>query len=413
MATIANIAAMDAILKDRPLIDFIQEAMNKATKFASKVNQQLTISGRKGIFPVMFDFNEGVYVLGDGEAWGTPRVAEPVLAEVKSRYVYALFEITGPTMTATRDSLGAFRDALSLQLEKTIEGLKINTAVLQLGDSSGKLAVVKSRTDADTFVVISPFGLTTYKGDVPVKNILRKQMPFDVTPDGSTFRVSGGTISALTHGSTSTTVDWTGTESGTIAANDFLVRSKGWNRGFDGLFGGIQNTGTYLNVARAGNVGWQGVLLDASGGGTAALPLEPSMLQDVLDLIAEASGRRPTHIVCNYKMRRAIENLYTQQIRFAPSNINAGLSPEDEGALAVEGIPVIAERFFPPQHIAFVDVNTWYHVIEQDVEWLSGRGDSVLHFLLTSDKYTAVLRTFRNFCTLFPAANGLLYGVKE
>lgn len=410
----ATLSLMDAILKDRYLLDYVMDRVNKATRFAERVTQKLTISGRKAVFATSFDLNEGVYILSDNVDFGDPLAAKPYNFEVKIRRIYALFDITGPTLIDTRDNLGAFQDALSFQIERTVDGLKVNTAVHMLGDSSGKLAVVKSRTDADTFVVVKPFGLTTYKGDVPVKNIIRRNMPFDITPDGSTFRVTAGQISALTHSATTTTVDWTGTESGTVAANDFLVRASGWNQGFDGFFGAVQTSGTYLNLSRAGNVGWQGVVLDATNGGTTAVLLEPSMLQDAIDLVAD-SGERPDLILVNYKMRRNIENLYSPQIRFAPQVINAGTSPspEAEGDITVDKIPVIADRFFPPQHIGFVNTRSWYHIVGQEPEWIQSGNGSVLNFLLSGDKFRAVLRVYKNFCCFYPAANGYLYGVAE
>jgi glycogen synthase len=85
-----------------------------------------------------------------------------------------------------------------------------------------------------------------------------------------------------------------------------------------------------------------------------------------------------------------------------------------EGTLSFDDIPIVAERFFPPEHIGFIDVNTWYHCIDKDVEWIRGLDGSVLHFgAVTSDVFTAVLRTYRNFACLYPAANGYVFGLEE
>jgi len=178
-ATQADLSRLDAILKDRPLVDSLQVAMNKATPLLEKFTQQIELSGRKGIFPVSFGVNEGIYARADKGTFGDSQVDAPVLAEVRAKFVYAIFEISGPTISASRDKIGSFEDALSLQLEQTIDGVKLDMARLSLGKSSGVICTVQSRTDADTSVVDNPFGLT-YKVDRPVRNLLRKNMPIDI-----------------------------------------------------------------------------------------------------------------------------------------------------------------------------------------------------------------------------------------
>jgi hypothetical protein len=413
-ATQADLARLDAILKDRPLLDGIQEAINTATPFAEKITQQLSLSGRKGIFPVQFGVNEGIYARADKGTFGDSQVDSPVLAQVQAKFIYALFEISGPTMSATRDDAGAFEDALALSLENTITGVKLDMARMILNkDSNGEIALVQSKTDTDTIVVDSPFGLTTYKSNVDVKNILRKNMPvdvIDVTAPPATKHHTNGAITAVTHSGTGTTLDLSTTEATAPADGDFVTRASNWGNEIDGFFAAVQTTGTYLNVARAGNVGWQGVVVDAANGGASAVALDPDMLRDTVDQIMEDSGEAPEMIVCNYKGRRNIYNLYAPQIRYAPMVLPAGLREE---TLAFDDMPVLAERFFPPQHIGFVNTRFWYHAIDKDVEWIQGLNGTVLHFTLTADTFKAVLRTYRNTACLYPAANGFLWGVSE
>jgi len=413
-ATQADLARLDAILKDRPLMDEIQKALNTATPFAEKVTQQLTLSGRKGIFPVQFGVNEGIFARADKGSFGDSQVDQPSLAEVKAKFIYALFEISGPTMSATRDAPGAFEDALSLQLENTITGVKLDMARMILNknaaNQNGLIANVQSRTDADTWVLHNPFGLT-YKSNRPVRNILRRGMAIDVFTTGTgTAQATNSVISTVTHSATGTTVDVAPGETGTVAATNDVMRNGNRGNEPDGFFAATQTTGTYLNIARAGNDGWQGVVTDAAGGGAAAVPLDPDILRDQMDLIMEVSGETPTHLVCNYKQRRNIYNLYAPQIRYAPMVLPAGLR---ENTLAFDDVPVIAERFFPPEHIGFANVRFWYHAIDKDVEWIQGLNGTVLHFTLTADVFKAVLRTYRNLPCLYPAANGYVWGLEE
>lgn len=423
-ATVADLARLDAILKDRPILDRIQDVLNKATPFAERITQTLELSGRKGIFPVQFGVNEGIYARADKGLFGDSQVNSPSLAEVRAKFVYAIFEISGPTMSATRDSIGAFEDALALTLENTVDGVKLDMARMILNANpvaagSGVIALVQSKTDTDTIVVDSPYGLTTYKSNVPVKTILRKDMPLDVidtVAPPATKHHDNHSITAVTHAATGTTLDLSAVEVSAPADGDFVTRAGNWGNEIDGFFAalgdaaGSPTTGSYLNITRSGNVGWQGVITDAAAGGAAAVDLDPDMLRDQVDLIVENSGKEPSLIVAGFKQRRNIYNLYAPQIRYAPMVLPAGMRDQ---TLMFDDIPVLAERFFPPQHIGFASVNTWFHAIDKEVEWIPGETGTVLHFKLTADVYQAVLRTYRNLVCLHPAANGYIYGVAE
>lgn len=413
-ATQADLARLDAILKDRPLVDSLQVAMNKATPLLERFDQQLELSGRKGIFPVSFGVNEGIFARADKGSFGDSQVDQPVLASVTAKFVYALFEISGPTISATRDNVGSFEDALALQLEQTTDGVKLDMARMVLNknatNQNGLICNVQSRTDADTWVLHNPFGLT-YKTNRPVKNLLRKGMAIDVFTTGTgTAQATNSVITSVTHSTTGTTVDVAPGETGTVAATNDVMRNGNRGNEPDGFFAAVATTGTYLGVARAGNPGWNGVVVDGAAGGGAAVPLDPDMLRDTMDTIMEESGQTPNIIVCSYKQRRNIYNLYAPQIRYAPMVLPAGLR---ENTLMFDDIPVLAERFFPPEHIGFVNSRFWYQAIDKDVEWITGIDGTVLHFKQTSDLFLAVLRSYRNLACFYPAANGYLFGIEE
>ena len=421
-ATYADLSRLDAILKNKPLVEELQDAFNKATPLAEKITQQLQLTGRKGIFPVSFGANEGIFARADRGTFGASHADAPSLAEVTAKFVYATFDISGPAMSATRDTPGAFEDALALNLEKTLLGVKLDMAriILNNGASTegGNMGAVVARTNTTTFTAKNPFGLT-YKTARPLRNILRKGMAIDVQNVGSPWTVQAtGAISSIVHGANASTIVIDTAESGTIAATNIITRAGSRSYEPDGFFGGVQTSGSYLNIARSGLDGWNGVVVDAAAGGALPVALDPDMLRDTLDTIMETSGRTPSLIVCNYKQRRNIYNLYAPQIRYMPMMLPAGIRTtksdgSSEETLGFDDLPVIAERFFPPEHIGFVDASTWYHAIDKDVEWIQGLNGTVLHFTLTADLFRAVLRTYRNFVTMFPSANGYLYGLSE
>lgn len=412
-ASYADLTRLDAILKDRDLIQGVQEAINKATPLAEAINQELTLSGRKGIFPVSFGVNEGIFARGDRGAFGDSQVDQPSLASVTAKFVYALFEISGPTMSATRDSEGAFEDALALQLEQTIDGVKLDMARMVLNaDSNGVMALVQSKVDTTNIKVDSPLGLTTYKSNVPVKNIFRKTQAVDVIDSVSppaTKHYENRTITAIAHGADYTQLTLSAAEATAPADGDYVGRYANWGYEPQGFFAAVKTSGTYLGITRNDD-GWKGVVVDGASGGSTAVALDPDMLRDTVDQIMETSGHAPEFVVANYKQRRNIYNLFAPQIRYAPMVLPAGLREE---TLRFDDMPVMVERFFPPQHIGFVNTAFWYHAIDKDVEWIQGLNGTVLHFNGSSDVFKAVLRTYRDLVCFYPATQGYLYGISE
>lgn len=417
-ATQADLARLDAILKDRPIMDAIQDAINTATPFLERINQTLALSGRKGIFPVSFGVNEGVYARPDKGDFGDSQVDEPSLAEVTAKFLYALFEISGPTMSATRDTPGAFEEALSLSLENTITGLRLDMARQVIGAGDGKIGLVQSVTDTDTIVMDSPYGLSRYKTTRPVRNIIRANMALDVLDAATPATIHGDNLAVadVTHSATGTTINFTSADTAltNAADGDFVVRHDNVQSTtsfeLEGWFAAVDTAGSYLNITRSGLPGWQGVLVDAAGGGATAVPLSPDHLRDTVDLILEETGEQPSFLMANYKQRRNIFNLYAPQIRRAPMVLPAGLR---EGTLEFDDMPVLVERFFAPEHIGFVNTRFWAHAIDKDTEWIAGLNGTVLHFHRTADVFTAVLRTYRNLVCRYPATNGVIYGLEE
>ena len=412
-ATTADLTRLDKILKDRPIQDAIRKAINLATPFAEKITQQLTLTGRKGIFPVQFGVNEGVYARAEKGTFGQSKVDKPLLAEVTSRYIYALFQITGPAMSMTRDTPGSFEEALALTLQNTIDGVKLDMARQIIGDGSGKIALIKSNTDTDTVVVDSAFGITRYKQSRPVRNILRPGMPVDIIDTSSppdTKHLDDGEIELVVHAADGTTLDFTTADvAGAAADGDFLTRAGNYDLEIQGWEAAVQPSGTYLGLSRTGQPNWQGVMVDASGGGAAA-DVSFDVLRDTLDTMNELTGKDPEFFTMNYKQRRNVYNLFQAQIRYIPMNLPGGM---DDNTLSFDDKPILVERFWPQEHIGVVNTSYWYHVMSKDTEWIPGQGGTVLHFAITSDVFTAVMRTYRNMICLYPATQGTIYGLTE
>lgn len=419
-ATVADLSRLDKILKDKELQNSIITAMNKSTPFAEKITQELTLSGRKSIVPVQFGVNEGIYARAEKGTFGDSQVDSPVLAEVTAKYIYALFEITGQIISASRDDPGAFEEALGLTLENTLDGLKLDMARQVIGDGTGQIGLVQSKTSTSIYVMDSPFGAVAaqyYKTATrPVRNILRKNMPIDVLDATTTATkyVDNSAISAITQASTGTTVTFAPVEATTgVADGDFVTRAGNYGLEIEGFLKAVEDGtvhSSYLGITRTGEPNWQGTIVDAAGGGATGVALDPDHLRDSVDLIMESTGEAPEFLLMNYKQRRNFYNLVAPQIRFGPKMMPQGL---DDNTLSFDNMGVVVERFFPPEMIGIVNTKYWYHAVDKAPEWIKGIDGTVLHFAQTSDLFKAVLRTYRNMACLYPAAQGLIYGLEE
>jgi hypothetical protein len=420
-ASYADLTRLDAILRDRPLMDGVIQNYNKATPLLEKITNRFTVSGRKLIQAAQFGANEGHYMRADRGTFGTSHVQSPSLFEIASVFAYSIFEISGPVISASRDQY-AFEEALALSLESTLTGARLDRARrLFNGSAAGVIALVQSKTSTVIVEADSPYGLTSYKGNVPVRNIIRVGMPLDVIDTVSppaTLHHDDDAVSAVSSDSDSTTITFDTAEATAPADGDYIAKAGNYGYENVGIFNGLFSaalggTDTYLNVARASKEGWNAVLVDAADGGATAVSLDPDMLRDTLDQVQETSGERPDIIVCNYKQRRNMYNLLAAQIRYAPMNLPGGLT---ENTLTWDDIPVMVERFAPPQHILFLNLAFWAQVVEKEFEWLPGQNGTVLHSMVTvgSDTYRAVGAHYGNGpITTYPATNAVLYGVSE
>lgn len=420
-ASYADLTTLDKILRDRPLMDGVIKDYNTATPLLEKITNRYTISGRKLIQAAQFGANEGHYMRGDRGTFGTSHVQTPALFEIASVFAYSIFEISGPAISASRDQY-AFEEALALSLDSTITGMRLDRARrLFNASAAGVIALVQSKTSTTVIEADSPYGLLSYMGTQPVRNILRVGMPLDVIDTVSppaTKHHDDDAVTAVSSDADSTTVTFDTAEATAPADGDYITRAGNYGLENIGIFNALLSaalggTDTYMNIARASKEGWNGVIVDATDGGSTAVAMDPDMIRDTLDQIQETSGERPNLIVGNYKMRRNLYNLLSAQIRFSPMDLPAGLK---ESTLTWDDIPVMVERFSPPQHLLFLNTNFWAQAVEKDFEWLPGQDGTVLHSMVTvgSDTYRAVGAHYGNgpICT-FPATNAVLYGVSE
>ena len=136
-----NLSNMSSVLKTR-YIGQIREQLNNAKVLMAKIGRQdQQVSGKDFTVPLHTTRNTSAGTgIGDGDTLPTASQQGYTTTVVPNKYLYGRIEVTGPTIAASRDNVGAFVEALNSE----VEGLQRDFERVfnrQLnGDGSGALA---------------------------------------------------------------------------------------------------------------------------------------------------------------------------------------------------------------------------------------------------------------------------------
>lgn len=408
----ATISVIDGILKDTYVMDRIQNAVNKSTVLLNRLTVSKSVSGRKGIFSVQVGVHQGVGARGDNEDLPVAGWAEFIQPEVNVKYLYGRFYVSGPAIASTRDNKGAFAELIKRSLQDTREGLRLDVQRQAWGLGSGVLGLVGEAAAADTTMLIDkPYGLgTRYDNSHPVKFLKRNTIVDVVDTNGSTVHDDDITITAVSHGATQTTLTRSGNWSGSSDVGDFVTRydvgyasTEAAMRELRGLLH-ITDDGTlianYLGVDRASYPEFQGNVVD-----NAAADISEAKLRSMLDLTEVEGDSRPDLIITDYVQRAKYEALLVPAKRFVnPMQLEGGFR-----ALEFDGLPIVVDRFCPPEHWFFINTSTiqWYQM--SDWEWMDKDG-AVLSRVSGKDAYEAILYKYADLGCSDPLDNAVLFG---
>lgn len=402
----ATLTVIDAILKDTYLLEEIQNAVNKSTVLLSRLQTSRSIVGRKGFFSVQVGIHQGVGARSENATLPVAGWAEYIQPQVQVKYLYGRFNVTGPTIAATRDSKGAFAEAIKRSLKDTREGLKLDVQRQVWGAGDGKMALTTEASSDTTLTVASPYGLSRYDNNHPVKYI-KRQAIVDIVQSGGTVDDSDITVTAVSHGAEVTTLtqgsSWSNTNVGDFVFRyDMVLASEIELRGLNAIVDtvGHESGGKYLGITRSSYPEWQSSVVDNS-----AVAITEAKIRSMLDLVETEGDARPDLIITNYNQRAKYEALLTPSKRFVnPMELEGGFR-----ALEFDGLPIVVDKDAPPEHWWFISTPTinWFQM--SDFAWMDKAG-SVLQQSATKDAYFAQLYKYADLGCTDPADNAVLYG---
>jgi len=413
-----NLSAASSILKTR-YIGKIREQLNHATVLLDKIGRtDQMVSGKDFTVPHHTSRNSSAaYGVADHGTLPTAGQQGYATTIVPNRYLYGRIEVSGPTIAATRDNVGAFVEALNSEVDGLMRDFKRDFNRQLNSDGSGAIGYITASIDTASGSSLAGFV------DDSLGNPFVYLQPGSTTcdlidaTDGTTTLAAANTVTL--GAATSTAYVITGTAGAAIsgsAAGDYFIRNGVKGLEVMGIMGIISDGNT---TASSGATTLQGISTASAYWaaqviGTYAAPRAIAFedVQEILDNVAINSDYGLDSdigfLYSNYGARRAYYKLCIAERRA----VNTMTLDGGWKALEFNGIPWVVDSQARREMIAFLNPDTMQIFRTADFDWMDKDG-SYLSRVANKDAYEAVLFHYGNLACLSRNGNGLLRGVIE
>lgn len=394
-------STIDDILKEDYVLKNIVDTVNMKTYLLSRMTSEKTTAGRRFMFPVRFGVGEG-----QGNRLENTDLPDQGFGTYDSAYGNVVFQygsmyITGPAIEATEGGKASFASALKQAIKDVRDGFTLESHRQSWGTKDGQIGLVGTGASSATQNVTSPYGLSYTTASLENSQKVRpyrKNMKI-------WFRTSDlvRTVTAV-NGDGTITVDTTlSTTTGEDIIRGDSTSLNNYQKEMNGIAEGVQASGTYYGIARAGEPAWQSNLIDMAGAS-----LDEDMLQYAFDT-AEIQGdgmSSPDLLISEHRARRLYVALLQVQKRFVNTlDLKGGFK-----GLDFNGVPWVVDKMCPPQRVYYLNTSDWVWMVMKDIGWIQ-RDGTILKWVSSRDAYRAVLAAYRNMVCKQPANQTVLYNV--
>lgn len=318
------------------------------------------------------------------------------------RYHYGLFNITGQLMKASESNEGAFKRALTVEMEGTTDSLKRKVNIDAYGDGTGTLTTTSASNSGDTTLAVN----STVHLDVgDVVDVV------DTATD--TYKANARTITAINR--TTKVVTLSGANI-TCASGDALVRASTDstagvpNNDMDQVINGLKNivkgSGTLHSLDPATNAFWVSTEINAS-----SAVVGDNLLRQLTDSIGRESGDEGDLVLIT---TRGIRNRYANTLT-AFKRFNDAQSVTLRGgfkAILFDEKPMVVDDHCPVGYVYALNTKHLFWSQMSDWDWLDEDGKT-LKWESRYDRYIAVLYKYCNFGTYARNRHGYIYGADD
>lgn len=303
--------------------------------------------------------------------------------------LYGTIEISDKAVRASENNVGAFVNLLNAEMDGLIRSSAFNFGRMLFGDGSGVLCKV-----------VSVSGNTVTADGV--KNLI-EGMVVDVLAAGGApiSGAKGRRVVAVDRAAKTFTLSG---DALTGVAKDNLVCVQGsYNLELTGLGAIFKDTGSLYGLDRATHK-WMIPYMQSSVG-----TLSETVMQKAIDQLEERAGSRVDFIVCSWGVKRALQNLLSENRRSTDVEVLAG----GYKAMTYNGIPVVADRFCPDGTMYLLNTSDFCLHQLCDWKWLEGDDGKVLKQIAGKPLYTATLVKYADLVCARPCGQAMLTGIME
>ena len=303
--------------------------------------------------------------------------------------LYGTIEISDKAVRASENNVGAFVNLLNAEMDGLIRSSAFNFGRMLFGDGSGVLCKV-----------VSVSGNTVTADGV--KNLI-EGMVVDVLAAGGApiSGAKGRRVVAVDRAAKTFTLSG---DALTGVAKDNLVCVQGsYNLELTGLGAIFKDTGSLYGLDRATHK-WMIPYMQSSVG-----TLSETVMQKAIDWLEERAGSRVDFIVCSWGVKRAMQNLLSENRRSTDVEVLAG----GYKAMTYNGIPVVADRFCPDGTMYLLNTSDFCLHQLCDWKWLEGDDGKVLKQIAGKPLYTATLVKYADLVCARPCGQAMLTGITE
>ena len=387
-----TISGWDAVLKEFYQDAAVSQIENKTRLLKSFGEMDApTVDGRRIVFPMHIGRNVGVMSSVEGATLPTAGRQNFVDVHIPLRKIVGRINVTKDVIDASRTNKGAFKRAMSTEMEGLVRDISDYRNEMLCGYGTGIVARVNTTASANaTSIVLKDPG-----GFVGTTNPNRYVIPGQVLALVRAGAVIGiYTVVAPVESGTYNTIT-VAANALTATAGDYLVRAAStattaitdtdWQQPPMGLFG-LVDDGTYVQtlhgVSRVTYPVYKSFVLSSVG----ALSLDA--MQRAFDA-AETKGQGTiTEMWCEHSARRAYLTLLEADRRYTSEKLmkpDGGTAAVKGGDITFGGVPFRTERDFPYGFIVGLDKDVLERYVNVRGEWEDEDGHVLLRSQNTHD----------------------------
>lgn len=356
-----------------------------------------TTGGRYIEMANMFDLPGSVAASSENDYIPVPQNPKFLNSRIQLRKVIGSLQMTGDTQRRVQGDLGAYLNYMQESLVFLVQRLKNSVDRQYIGWGGGVLARASQTFQGAgpyTFTVDRSFGVTGY--EQPWTNFLRKDnLVFSSNVSGTGLRNPGTTQSALVTNvdpyTNTLTVEADASLAAAVQVGDYIATGDRsmtsfpdtvtGNKEISGLLAAVDNgtiVPTYNNIARSGNLDWQGVMIDGNAQGFAGQFTE-DLVMFADDQTRVIGGGQVNLIVCSNSAQRAYRNAVKADQMTLDKRAYVGSKSYAPG----KGVPIFlgnrtaemrVSRKIPPQIVFGIETSSFKRITLNQWEWDSTSG---------------------------------------